>query len=388
MRSISRRHIFILLLALQLLAVTAHAAPVLGIDRPEHYLGKLGNLRVGLVVNQASVSATGAHAIDFLLARKVNLVKLFALEHGIRGGGGAGEEIPDDRDEATGLPITSLYGKNRKPTPAMLADVDVIIYDVQDVGVRFYTYISSLGLIMEAAAENGKTVFVFDRPNPNGDYIGGPLMKKGNFSFVGAFPIPLVYGMTAGELARMIHGRKWKKTDGLKLEVIALADYRRKDLFEPPVWPSPGLRSLKAIRMYPSMALLEPTVMSFGAGTPYSYLQYGHPDKRAGDHTYVPVPMNPKQKPRHEGKLCYGEKFYDLTIEQIPHFTTDVFVGAMKKLDLPGFVTERRFLDLLMGDSEITARMLAGEPYSSLAKKIAPELRAFERERAPFLLYK
>lgn len=368
-------------------SLAAVASPRLGIDRVEEYRGRLGGLRIALVANQASLNSAGQHTIDFLLAKKFRIVKLFALEHGVRGGGDAGEELPDSRDEVTGLPIVSLYGKYRKPTPEMLRDVDAVVYDIQDVGVRFYTYISSLGLIMEAAAENQKQVFVLDRPNPNGHYVGGPVLKPGNVSFVGAFPIPVVYGLTAGELARMIHGMGWKKTAGLRLTVVPLKDYRRTDLFEPPVWPSPGLQNLKAIRMYPAMALLEPTVMNFGGGTDHSYLQYGYPDPKAGPYSYTPVARRPKQKPRHEGLVCYGEKFYDLPLAEIPRFTTDIFVNVMKRLTLEKFVTEPRFLELLVGDKDVVRRMLAGENYAAIARGLEPELAKFRADRKKYLLY-
>jgi len=240
---------------------------------------------------------------------------------------------------------------------------------------------------MEAAAENGKAVFVMDRPNPNGHYVGGPVMKEGNFSFVGAFPIPIVYGMTVGELARMIHGMSWKKTAGLRLTVIPMTAYRRTDVVEPAAWPSPGLRSLKAIRAYPAVALFEPTVVSFGAGTEHSFLQYGHPDPRGGAHTFTPIPLRPKQKPRHEGLLCHGEKLQDLPLEKLPRFTTDLFVEMMKRLRLPKFVTEPRFLELLVGDKDVVRRMLAGEPYSKIEKDLRSELAEFRGRRAKYLLY-
>lgn len=366
---------------------TVYGVPALGVDRAGEFSAYFSGKRLALVVNQASVTSAGEHTIDSLRARGFNIVKLFALEHGVRGGGGAGEELPDSRDEVTGLPIVSLYGKHKKPTAAMLADVDAIVYDVQDVGVRFYTYISSLGLIMEGAAENGKRVIVLDRPNPNGDYIGGPVLKDGNYSFVGAFPIPVVYGMTAGELARMIHGKGWKKTAGLELRIVPMEGYARADRYEPRVFPSPGLRNYKAIRVYPSGALLEPTVMSFGGGTAFPYLQYGFPDTKMGVHEFTPLSQRPGHHPRYEGQVCYGERFYETEDARLPLFTTDIFTRALKKFGGKGFVTEPRFLELLVGDVVVVRRMLAGEPYSKIETSLAAELKSFREQRKKYLLY-
>lgn len=359
----------------------------LGVDRVEVYKPWLAGKRVGLVVNQASLNAKGEHTIEFLLGHGVNVIKLFALEHGVRGGGGAGEHIPDGRDEVTGLPIVSLYGNNKKPKPEQLADIDLVVYDIQDVGVRFYTYISSLGLIMEAAAENKKEVVVLDRPNPNGDYIGGPVLKQENTSFVGAFPIPVVYGMTVGELARMIHGQKWKKTEGLVFKIASMKGYNHSMMYEPPKWPSSGLQNYKAVRLYPSIALLEPTVMSFGGGTPHSYLQWGHPQTQGYEYFFTPVPLRPKHNPRHKGLKCYGETYHHLEVQDIPQFTTDLFVRAMKATPVKGFVKERRFLELLVGDTAVVHKMLEGKPYKHIEVGLRSDLNKFKQLRLKYLLY-
>lgn len=378
------------LLAIVLLSAWARAVTptpvVLGVERPEIYLPLLQNARVGLVVNQASLSH-GAHTIDILRARGVNLIKLFALEHGLRGDGGAGEGIPDSVDPETGLPIISLYGTVYKPTPAMLSDIDVIVFDIQDVGVRFYTYISSLGLIMEAAAENGKRVMVLDRPNPNGDYVDGPMMRQNNISFVGAFPIPLVYGLTVGELATMIHFESWKLTPGLRLDIVPMADYRRGEIYTPEGLPSSGLKTINAMRSYASLALFEPTIISVGKGTDDPYTQFGIPDERIGPHTFVPQPRKPGQHPMYEGQTCYGEEFIFRPAEQVPHFTTDIFVNALKKVRKRPFVTDKRFLRLLVGDDLVVEDMLKGRSYAQIRKRFEKDLADFSIRRQKYLLY-
>lgn len=364
------------------------ATPILGVDRWDHYQDKLSQGRIGLVVNQASVTSSGEHTIDFLLRHNVNIKKLFALEHGIRGEGGAGENLPDSRDEKTGLPIVSLYGPHKKPTPDMLADLDLIVYDIQDVGVRFYTYISSLGLIMEAAAENKVGLLILDRPNPNGDYVSGPILKPENKSFVGAFPIPLVHGLTVGELSLMIHAKRWQKTQGLKLQVVSAENYKHSDLFIPSVWPSSGLKNPKAIRAYPSIALFEPTVINYGGGTDYPFLQFCYPNPKMGEYSYIPLRQNPKQEPRHEGKVCYGEKFFDLEYDQVPKFTTDYFTHALKNSEVPGgIVTDRKFFRLLVGDTKVADSLLQGKSWAQISKELKPELSRFQRDRKKFLLY-
>ncbi len=368
------------------LPAISQAASVPGIARFEQYGASLKGKRVGLVVNQASLHR-GTHSIDFLLSRGVRVVKLYALEHGVRGEGGAGEEIGDSVDEKTGIPIISLYGPRKKPDARALAGVDLVAYDIQDVGVRFFTYISSLGLIMEAAAEQRLPVLVFDRPNPNADYTDGPLLKPENKSFVGAFPIPIVYGMTPGELARMIHGERWQKTAGLDLRVVPLQGYDRTKPAFPEARPSPGLRTLNAIRAYPSLALFEPSIVSFGRGTEHPFAQYGIPGERIGPHTFTPRFKPGDHGKIYDGKLCYGEEFHSMASAKVPRFTTDIFVSALRKVKRRPFLTNPRFLELLIGDKRVVAEMLAGRPYAEIRRAFAGELERFSKLRKPYLLY-
>jgi len=354
-----------------------------GVANFEVYRSLLSGKRVGLVVNQASIFS-GVHTIDFLRARGVQVVRLYALEHGVRGQGGAGEEIVDSVDETTGIPIVSLYGPKKKPDAQSLRGVDILVYDIQDVGVRFFTYISSLGLILEAAGEHRLPVLVLDRPNPNGDYIDGPVLKAENKSFVGAFPIPLVYGLTPGELAKMIVGERWQKIAELDLHVIPMRGYDRALSRPPEARPSPGLRSMQAIRAYPSLALFEPSIISIGRGTAHPFEQFGIPVERLGEHTFVP--RSPSDG-IYDGEICYGEEFYSRPLVEVPKFTTDIFSRAYQRVKRRPFLTNPRFLELLMGDKRVVAEMLAGKPYSEIRKSLAAELAAFERARKPYLLY-
>lgn len=355
-----------------------------GADSVDQYQSKLSGRRIGLIVNQASL-IRGVHTIEFLRDRHFNIVKLFALEHGVRGNGGAGESIPDSVDPQSGLPIFSLYGKTQKPSRESLADVDVLVFDIQDVGVRFYTYISSLGLIMESAAEFHVPLIVMDRPNPNGDYIEGPILHLENKSFVGMFPIPLVYGLTIGELARMIHGEHWMKTEGLMLDVIPMMGYSRNHPEMPEGQPSSGLKHAAALRAYPSLGLFEPTIISVGKGTPYPYEQYGIPDVQLGNDSFTPELSD--KHPLYEGKVCYGESFSARESANIPHFTTDLFTRALAKVQRRPFVTDPAFLIQLVGDKNVVDRMLKGDPYAEIRKDFVEELEAFKRRRRRYFLY-
>ena len=349
-----------------------------GVARFEAYASQLAGKRVGLVVNQASV-VKGKHTIDFLLERGVKVERLFALEHGVRGEGGAGETIRDGVDPVSGLPVVSLYGASKKPSAAALAGLDVVVYDIQDVGVRFFTYISSLGLIMEACAERGVSVLVLDRPNPN-DYVEGPVLEPALRSFVGAFPIPVVYGLTPGELARMIVGERWQRVEGLKLEVVKLGGWKRGSLEPLEARPSPGLRSLQAIRAYPSIALFEATSISFGRGTEQPFAQYGAPRLPYGSHRFTPADG------AFRGQECAGEEFFSRPLAQVPRFTTDIFSRVVRALG-PSVVERESFLRLLVGDRAVVKGMLAGVSYAELRRGFAPGVARYLELRKKYLLY-
>ncbi len=284
-----------------------------GAARFDRYVPKLMGARVAVVAHAASVvyeDGTWVHTVDALRARGVNVVKVFAPEHGFRSVLSAGENVPNGRDEATGLPLISLYGNHKKPTAADLQDVDVVVFDLQDVGARFYTYISTLTYVMESCASYRKPLIVLDRPNPNGDRLDGPVLDTAQFkSFVGMHPVPVLYGMTIGEYAGMVHGSCWAKTQGLNLQVVPLANYRRQPVVLP-VPPSPNLRTPEALHAYPSLCFFEGTPVSVGRGTDHPFERYGAPwYESKGTFRFVPTAKPGATDPLFRGDTCFGRKY-------------------------------------------------------------------------------
>ena len=281
-------------------------------NQTEKYLPLLKGKKVAIVANQTSVifkneNNEHVHLVDSLLALGVNIVNVFAPEHGFRGKADAGEHIMDDVDIKTGLPIISLHGKNRKPLPEVLKEIDIVIFDIQDVGVRFYTYISTMSNVMEAAAENNVPVIILDRPNPNGHFVDGPTLEMEHKSFVGFHPIPLVYGMTIGEYAKMVNGEKWLK-DGVQcdLTVIPLKNYTHDSQYHLPIRPSPNLPNDKSINLYPSLGFFEGTIINAGRGTEYQFQRYGAPFFPETEFSYTPQPNFGSKNPKFKGELCFG----------------------------------------------------------------------------------
>ncbi|WP_228235058.1 exo-beta-N-acetylmuramidase NamZ domain-containing protein [Allomuricauda sp. M10] len=282
-------------------------------NRTEIYLPMLQGKKVGIVANPTSVIFNDkgyTHLVDSLVALGVDVKKVFAPEHGFRGTADAGEHVKDGVDAKTGVPIISLYGKNRKPSQEQLEDVDVVVFDIQDVGVRFYTFIATLQLVMEACAEHGTPIIVFDRPNPNGHYVDGPTMMKEHASYLGLQPIPLVYGMTMGEYAQMLNGEGWLE-NGSKadLTVIPLENYTHASEYHLPIRPSPNLPNDVSITLYPSLGLFEGTNVNAGRGTEFQFQRYGASfmDNTQYDFSYVPEPNFGSKTPKEEGKTCYGK---------------------------------------------------------------------------------
>lgn len=367
---------------------------VVGADRPSVYLPLLEGKRVGVIANHTSLTRE-QHLVDYLLANQVKVRAVFAPEHGFRGEAGAGEKISDGKDTQTGLPVRSLYGATKKPTPEMLGDIDLLLFDMQDVGARFYTYLSTMHYAMEAAAEKGIPFVVLDRPNPNGFYMDGPILEPEYESFVGMHPIPLVHGMTLGELARMINGEGWLK-NGVKasLTVVPCASYKRTDLYHLPVHPSPNLRSMEAVYLYPSLCLFEPTVVSIGRGTDRPFEVYGHPEVRFGSFTFTPKSMKGiAPNPKHKGKKCYG---VDLKLFGEFYFQThrvlylDWLLAAYREHEaqFPGlFFNDAAFFDKLAGTSKLREQITAGLDAEAIRKSWRDDLKAFANRRKPYLLY-
>ncbi|MDD3132748.1 MAG: DUF1343 domain-containing protein, partial [Bacteroidales bacterium] len=288
-------------------AQTAKTQLLTGARQTQEYLSLLDAKRVAVVANHTSLIGQ-EHLVDHLLHLDLDVVKVFSPEHGFRGQADAGEKVDDKIDLVTGLPILSLYGKQRKPDSTTLSDVDVVVFDIQDVGARFYTYISTMSLVMEACAEENIPVIVLDRPNPNGFYVDGPVLDTAFKSFVGMHPVPVVHGMTVGEYALMINGERWLPNGRqCPLTVVPMIGYSHSDYYELPVKPSPNLPNEFAVYLYPSLCFFEGTDVSIGRGTDYPFQVAGHPEYLAGNYIFVPrsipgVATNPK----HEGVYCNG----------------------------------------------------------------------------------
>lgn len=292
--------------------VTQNAEIIVGANQTLQYLPILKGKRVGIVANQTSVIFKGkdyTHLVDSLLSLKVDVVKVFAPEHGFRGTADAGEIVKDGIDTKTGLPIISLYGKNKKPSKEQLGNIDIVIFDIQDVGARFYTYISSLHYVMEACGEKHIPLLILDRPNPNGHYIDGPILEPEHQSFVGMHPIPVVHGMTIGEYAQMINGQKWLKDNVFcDLKIITCKNYTHQSSYSLPIKPSPNLPNDVAINLYPSLCFFEGTNVNAGRGTEKQFQVFGSPylNKNVFKFEYVPESNEGAKYPKHEGKTCYG----------------------------------------------------------------------------------
>ena len=288
-----------------------------GADQLDIFLPLLRNKNVALVVNHTSLVGN-THLADTLKSFGISIKKVFAPEHGFRGAAADGEKINDSFDQKTGLPIVSLYGANRKPTPEQLADVDIVIFDIQDVGTRFYTYISTMHYVMEACAEQDKKLIILDRPNPNGSYIDGPIRVPELKSFVGMHPIPIVHGLTVGELARMINGEGWLE-NGLTcdVEIISVKNWKHDDFYSLPVKPSPNLPNDQAVRLYPSLCLFEGTVISVGRGTQTPFLVIGNPEFTDMPFQFRPIPIpGMSNEPPHKGKVCHGLDLSNVAVDQ------------------------------------------------------------------------
>ena len=351
------------------------------------YLPFLKGKKVGFVGNHNSVikSPKGyRHMVDSLVKLGINIVKVFGPEHGFRGNAPDGEIIKDGKDLKTGIPIVSLYWKNKKPSAEQLSNIDLMLFDMQSVGVRFYTYLSTLHLVMEACAENNIPLIILDRPNPNGHYIDGPVLDLNHSTFVGMHPIPIVYGMTLGEMAQMIIGEEWLDTlTPLNLKVIPLANYSRQEGIELPFPPSPNLPNAQAVALYPSLCLLEPTKISIGRGTNKQFQIYGHPDFKS-DYQFTPQPNEGSKHPKLEGKLCKG---INLQTESKPQkirlkYLLKAYVDSPNKDDF--------FLDSferIAGNAILRKQIQQGMNASQIRASWEPKLSQFKRKRKKYLIY-
>jgi len=366
---------------------------VVGAEQLDSLKLYLGNKRIGLVGNQTS-RVGESHLVDTLMALGINLVKVYSPEHGFRGDADAGEHVSSDKDPKTGLPIVSIYGSNKKPSNAQLEGIDVLLFDLQDVGARFYTYISTLHYIMEAAAENGIHVVVLDRPNPNGHYTDGPVRKKGFESFVGMHPIPIVHGMTVGEIAQMINGEKWLK-NGIQCEltVVSCLNYNRNMPYSLPVSPSPNLRSDAAIQLYPGLCLFEGTSLSVGRGTERPFEVFGHPDlkgKPGFDYCFTPVSSFGAKDPKLKNQVCYGRDLSPYVDSiHISQFEIQWLIEAYQAMGTADFfITKNRWFDILAGTDELRKQILAGKSEAEIRASWQTDLEDFRAMRKAYLIYK
>jgi len=360
-------------------------------DQPKIYIPLLKEKRVALVVNHSSMVGNG-HIVDFLLKNHIKVSKIFAPEHGFRGRADAGSHIKSSRDTKTNLPIISLYGKYKKPSKNDLKDIDIILFDIQDVGVRFYTYLSTLHYVMESAGEYHIPLVVLDRPNPNGHYVDGPILKSGFQSFVGLDPIPIVYGMTIGEYAMMLKGERWiKYANRLKLKVIPLQGYQHNMVYHLPIKPSPNLPTDNSIALYPSLALFEGTTFSAGRGTNKPFELYGDPNYQNRSFSFVPRPRAGARYPKHRGKKCYGVDLSKVALSTIikeQKIDLSYIIDAYKRYPQKDkFFLKNRFFDKLAGSSRLREQIIRGSSEATIRKSWQKDLNRFYKIRQKYLIY-
>jgi uncharacterized protein YbbC (DUF1343 family) len=361
---------------------------LLGNVQTEIYLPLLEGKNIAIVGNQTSMIGN-THLIDSLLNLGIKIKVVFAPEHGFRGQADNGEHISNETDKKTGLKIISLYGNNSKPTPEHLKDIDLVIYDIQDVGVRFYTYISTLHYVMEACAENNKKLLILDRPNPNGHYIDGPVLKKEFSSFVGMHSVPVVYGMTVGEYAKMINGEKWLK-NGIQcdLTVISCQNYTHNTFYSVPIAPSPNLKTDASIALYASLCFFEGTSISMGRGTDRPFEIYGHPKFDSTDFNFTPTPRIGSKSPPFMNQFCYG---VDCKKDNIfPMYSIDLrpLMNAKKLLNnRDQYINSPSFFNKLAGNSVLKQQIENNASEEEIRNSWKSDLDAFKVVRSKYLIY-
>jgi len=373
----------------------ATSSPIIvAANRTEKYLPLLQGKKVGIVANQTSVvfkdtaALSYTHMVDSLLSENIAIKKVFAPEHGFRGEADAGEKVSDGKDEKTGLPIISLYGKNRKPSSKQLEDIEVVLFDIQDVGVRFYTYIATMQLVMEACAENNIPVIVLDRPNPNGHYVDGPTMETEHRGFLGMTNIPLVYGMTIGEYAHMINQEGWLENKVVAdLTVIAMENYNYDKDYILPIRPSPNLPNNTSIYLYPSLGLFEGTNINAGRGTEFQFQRYGASfmDSTQYNFKYTPAPNFGSKEPKQNGKICYGKD-----LSQTAKMNTvdlDYIIDAYKNTKDKSLFFNSSGFTKHAGTANLQKQIEAGLSQEEIKKTWQKDITQFKKIRAKYLIY-
>lgn len=358
----------------------------------EEYLPLINGKKVGIVANQTT-TVNGTHLVDSLLSIGIEIEMVFSPEHGFRGKADAGEKVANEIDPSTGLSIVSLYGKNkRKPSSQLLDEIDVMIFDLQDVGVRFYTYISTMHYIMEACAENNIPLIVLDRPNPNGFYVDGPVLNSKYKSFIGMHPVSVVHGMTIGEYAQMINGEKWLKDSiNCQLKVVKCQNYDHSKKYILPVPPSPNLPNMTSIYLYPSLCFFEGTNVSVGRGTGYPFQVYGAPYIKNSSFKFTPKPSYGAKYPKHINANCYGEdlRVFDTTsFFKKPQLQFQWLISAYQSAKgQPHFFLKNGFFNLLSGDFAIRQMIEQGRSQSEIKLSYHDELQEFKEIRKKYLIY-
>ena len=375
---------------------------ITGAEQTDTYIRLIKGKTIGIVANQTAVISSLTetieqgnnsfgfafiHVVDFLNKNHKKIKAVFAPEHGFRGTADAGETVKNGVDTKTDLPIISLYGKNKKPTPKQLDGIDIMLFDIQDVGARFYTYISTLHYVMEACAENNVKLIVLDRPNPNGHYIDGPVLEKEFSSFVGMHPVPVVHGMTIGEYAKMINGEGWLKNKiQCDLTVITLQNYTHKTEYSLPIKPSPNLPNAIAINLYPSLCLFEGTSVSVGRGTDMQFQVFGAPflPQEQFSFTFTPQPNEGAKHPKYEGILCYGKNLENTN--RLGALNLEWLIDAYKNSpDKTRFFNS--FFTKLAGTEQLQKQIEQGFTAQEIRKTWSAGLKKYDRMRQPYLLY-
>lgn len=362
-----------------------------GADQPDLYYPLLKDKQVGVVANQASVVGGGS-IVDVLVQHEIQVIRIFSPEHGFRLSAEAGQIIGNAVDSLTGIEVVSLYGARKKPTPGDMEHLDLILFDIQDVGVRFYTYISTLTYVMEACAEAGVPLVVLDRPNPNGFYIDGPVLEKKFSSFVGLHPVPVVYGMTIGEYAMMVNGEGWLK-NGVKcnLRVIPVKNYSHQDRCGLPAKPSPNLPNADAILLYPSLCFFEGTPVSVGRGTPFPFQVYGHPELKYCKFIFTPVGIPGKSAhPPLEGERCFGEDLREYYMKNPGESGKVKLTWLLESYkawkDKNTFFTD--YFNKLAGNNILQQQITQGKSEKVIRQTWQPGVEKFKKIRKKYLLYK
>ena len=363
-------------------------------DRPELYLPLLKNKTIAIVANQTSLLEDKTHLVDFLVQNHIKIKHIFAPEHGFRGTADAGEHVKNGIDTKTGLPIISLYGDNKKPKPEQLQGVDLVLFDIQDVGVRFYTYISTLTYVMEAAAENNVEVMVLDRPNPNDGFIDGPVLKEKWTSFVGLHKVPVVYGLTIGEYGKMVNGEKWLKNGvQAKYTLIPMLGYHKKEFHKISERPSPNLPNDKSINLYPSLCFFEGTNVSVGRGTDFPFQVFGSPWLKSYEFSFTPKPNAGAKEPFLNGKICFGEdlrQYPDIKEKLDLSFVLNAYQNFDKKSKdffLQPSPGKDFWFDTLAGTDELRKQIIAGKSETEIRNSWKKDLESFEKIRVKYRVY-